>query len=156
MARQVVFKQTSGNKSEHRRCANKFNKSRKQTDQAIKQIKQTNRPSNRTDQAHKQIKQTSKSSKQADHANKENRKGKQFTLLLASRPDKKKSNGEAETKRASNTGPIKSNKENEAIEQIKQTNKIDKRQRFLLFARRFVQRSFLLKRNASSVASKNS
>ncbi len=98
-----------------------------------KQIKQSNRSSKQTDQANKQIKRTSRSSKQADQANKENRKGKQFTLLLASRPDKKKSNEEAETNRASNTGPIKSNKENEAIEQIKQTNKIDKRQRFLLF-----------------------
>jgi hypothetical protein len=41
MARQVVFKQTRGNESEHRKWANKI----KQTNQAIKQIKQTKSPS---------------------------------------------------------------------------------------------------------------
>jgi hypothetical protein len=86
MARQKIFKQTSGNKSEHRKCANKFkqqlkqsNRSSNQTDQAKlanKQIKQTNRSSNQTDQANKQIKQTNRSSKQADQANKQNRHGK--------------------------------------------------------------------------------
>jgi hypothetical protein len=106
MARQVVFKQTSGNKSEHRKCAKKLqattqaikqikqsNRSsnqqiKEQTDQANKQINQTNRSSNQTAQANKQIEQPSRSRKQADQANKQNRHGKQFTLLKASRPDK--------------------------------------------------------------------
>ena len=78
MARQVAFKQTSGNKIEHRKCANKFkqqlkqsNRSSNQTDQANKQIKQTNRSSKRTDRAIKQIKQTNRSNKQADQASKQ-------------------------------------------------------------------------------------
>jgi hypothetical protein len=84
MARQVAFKQTSGNKSKHRKCANKFkqqlkqsNRSSKQTDQANKQIKQTNRSSKhkqikqQTDQANKQIKQTNRSNKQSDQASKQ-------------------------------------------------------------------------------------
>jgi len=78
MARQVVFKQTSGNKSEHRKCANKFkqqlkqsNRSSNQTNQANKQIKQTNRSSKQTDQAIKQIKQTNRSNKQTDQASKQ-------------------------------------------------------------------------------------
>jgi hypothetical protein len=44
MARQVVFKQISGNESEHRKWANKF----KQTNQAIKHIKQTNKIAKRS------------------------------------------------------------------------------------------------------------
>jgi hypothetical protein len=39
MARQDIFKQIRGNESEHRKCANKF----KQTNQAIQQIKHTNK-----------------------------------------------------------------------------------------------------------------
>jgi hypothetical protein len=39
MARQDIFKQISRNESEHRKCANKF----KQTNQAIQQIKHTNK-----------------------------------------------------------------------------------------------------------------
>ena len=77
MARQVVFKQTSGNEGEHRKCANKI----KQTNQAIKQIKQTNRSSKQADQANKQIKQASRSSKQTKSPR------EAFTLLLASRPE---------------------------------------------------------------------
>jgi hypothetical protein len=53
MARQEVFKQTSGNKSEHRKCANKIKQ----------QIKQSNKSSKQTDQANKQIKQTNKIAK---------------------------------------------------------------------------------------------
>jgi len=78
MARQVVFKQTSGNKIEHRKCANKFkqqlkqsNRSSNQTNQANKQTKQTNRSSKQTDRAIKQIKQTNRSNKQADQTNKQ-------------------------------------------------------------------------------------
>ncbi len=39
MARQDIFKQISGNESEHGKCANKF----KQTNQAIQKIKHTNK-----------------------------------------------------------------------------------------------------------------
>ena len=55
MARQVAFKQTSGNKIEHRKCANKFKQ----------QLKQSNRSSNQTNQANKQTKQTNKSPQEA-------------------------------------------------------------------------------------------
>ena len=50
---------------------NSSNNSSNQTDQAIKQIKQTNRPSKQTDQANKQIEQSNRSRKQADQTNKQ-------------------------------------------------------------------------------------
>ena len=71
MARQI-FRQTSGNKSSIENVPiNSSNNSSNQTDQAIKQIKQTSRPSKQTDQANKQIEQSNRSSKQTDQPNKQ-------------------------------------------------------------------------------------
>ena len=159
MARQVVFKQTSGNKSEHRKCANKFkqqikqsNRSSNQTDQANKQIKQTNRSSNQTDQANKQIKQTNGASEQIKQTNKIATGSIHLALSKPSR--------QVEIKRTSGSQasveyrPEKSNKEYEAIEQNRQN-----RQAAAIPAPwhdESISASFPLKRNASSVASKNS
>jgi hypothetical protein len=92
MARQVVFTQTSGNENEHRKWANKI----KQTNQAIKQIKQTNTIAKRS------------------------------IYLALGKPSKqvviKRTSGKR--KRAPNTGPIKSNKENEAINRSSKPTKL--------------------------------
>ncbi len=112
MARQVVFSKQAETKASIENVPINPNK----------QIKQSNRSSKQTDQANKQI----------NHTNK-NAKGSIYLALgkPSRQVEVKRTSGKR--KRASNTGPIKSNQENEAIKQIKQTNKIDKRQRFLLF-----------------------
>ena len=122
---------------------NSSNNSSNQTDQAIKQIKQSKRSSKQADQANKQIKQSNRSSKQTDRTNKQikqaSRSSKQtksprkaFTLLLANRPDKWKSNEQAETKRASNTVPENRTEPTKSISGSDSCS----------FARRFVQRGF--------------
>ena len=135
------------------------NKSSNQTDQAIKQIKQTNRSSKQTDQAIKQIKQTNRSSRQTNQASKQikhtNKIATESIHLALSKPSR-----QVEIKRTSgNQASVeyrarKSNKEYEAIEQNRQN-----RQAAAIPALSpddLFSVAFPLKRNASSVASKNS
>ncbi len=127
MARQIGFKQTSGNKSEHRKCASKIKQ----------QIKQSNRSSKQTDQANKQIKQTSRSSKQAKSPR------EAFTFLSASRPDKKKSN-----EQAANKSECRMQGQQNRTRNMKQSNRSSKPTKSTSgsvscsFARPFVQRGF--------------
>jgi hypothetical protein len=141
MARQVVFKQTSGNKSEHRKCANKI----KQINQANKLIKQTNKiaikSSNQTDQANKQnrqqIKQSNRSSKQT--------KGQHLPFSYQGVETSCVQKNQRQTKASIENGPIKL-QTNQAIKQIKKTNKIAKRQRSpCSCARRCARWGFYLK-----------
>ena len=127
MARQDIFKQASGNKSEHRKCANKFKQ----------QIKQSNRSSNQTDQANKQIKQPNRSSKQADQASKQIKQTHKIATgsiyLALSKPSRHVEIKRTSGNKASVEYRANKIKQEYAIKQIKQTDKIDKRQRFLLF-----------------------
>ena len=183
MARQDIFKQIRGNESEHRKCAKKFN----QTNQAIQQIKhtnknakgsihlaltlalalvkassvQTNKRQTKASTENGTINSNNKSSNRTEQANKQIRRRKHlpcsWSCSCTCQGVKTSSvqTNKRQTKARIESGPTNSNK------QIKQSNRSNKQNRqaaaFLALSHDdLFSVVFLLKRNASSVASKNS